>query len=174
MGHPPLGWLVGLWGGPVRGDGYGEGRAGGVVGGAGPGVVRGGFGEASGDRVAVDIAKLFEALLFGVDVEVVAREPEGFAGGFEEFGGLLFEDFEGGGQVGFGGFGEEEADVLRHEDVRVDVYAVFLSGFFEDVFEGLLGVVLEEVREAVVAAEVMKWRFPVWWKRFRPWGMLGG
>jgi len=110
------------------------------VGGAGPGVVRGGFGEASGDRVAVDIAKLFEALVFGVDVEVVvAGLPEGFAGAFEESGGLWFEDSEGGGEVGFGGFGEEEVDVLGHEDAGVDVEVVGLPGLFQDGFEGLFG-----------------------------------
>ena len=54
---------------------------------------------------------------------------------------MLFEDLEGGGEVVVGGFGEEEVDVLGHEDVAVDLYSVFFPGLFENLFDDLFGVV---------------------------------
>lgn len=72
-------WLgsLGLPGGPVGVDVYCALGAGGVVAGAAPGVVFGFRDEGSEDRVAVDVPELFEALLLGVDVEVVvAGLPE--------------------------------------------------------------------------------------------------
>ena len=52
-----------------------------------------------------------------------------------------------------GGFGEEEVDVLGHEDIGVEVEAVGLTGLFEDLFDEVFGFGGGEEREAVVAAE---------------------
>ena len=52
-----------------------------------------------------------------------------------------------------GWVGEEEVDVLGHEDVAVEVDAVGLAGLFEDLLDGVSGFGPGEVREAVVAAE---------------------
>ncbi len=104
--------------------------AGGVVVSAAPGVVFGFGDEASFDWIAVEVAEFLEAFGFGVDVEVVVADlPELVACAEEEFRGLLFEDFEGGGEVVVGGFGEEEVDVFGHEDVAVDLYVVLPFGF---------------------------------------------
>ncbi len=52
-----------------------------------------------------------------------------------------------------GGFGEEEGDVLGHEDVAVEVEAVGSAGVFEDLLDGVFGFGGGEVGEAVKAAE---------------------
>lgn len=44
-------------------------------------------------------------------------------------------------------------DVFGHEDVGVDIELVGYAGLFEDLFDGLFGVVGGEVGEAVEAAE---------------------
>ncbi len=79
--------------------------------------------------------------------------PEVVVRAEEEFGGFLFEDFEGGGEGVVGGFGEEEGDVLGHEDVAVEVEAVGSAGVFEDLLDGVFGFGGGEVGEAVKAAE---------------------
>ena len=128
--------------------------AGGVVVGTGPGVVFACDGEAAFDGVAVNVADLFEALLFRADVEVVvARLPEVISDAEELFGAFLFQDSKGGGEGVVGGFGEEEVDVLGHKDVGVEVEAVGLADLFEDLFDDVLGIVSGEEREAVMAAE---------------------
>ena len=41
--------------------------------------------------------------------------------------------------MGFLGFGEEEVDVLRHDNISADGYGIALAGLFEDLEEGFAG-----------------------------------
>lgn len=51
----------------------------------------------------------------------------------------MFEDLDGGGE-GLGlGFGEEEVDVVGHDDVSEDLEFVTVTGFVEDLEEGVSG-----------------------------------
>ena len=95
-----------------------------------------------------------DAFGFGADVEVeVAGEPEVRVVADEVLGGFLFEDFEGGAKWVVEGFGEEEVDVLGHEDVAVEVEGVGLAEVFEVLLDYGLCVRGGEEGEAVVAAE---------------------
>ena len=99
------------------------------------------------DRVAVDVANLFDALLLKVDVEVVVTAlPELFlVGRFELAGGQLLEDLEKGSEGSDGGFVGEEMDVLRHQDVGRDAEFLLLTGLFEDLLDAVFcGVGFEE------------------------------
>jgi hypothetical protein len=132
MGHPPDG--------PVGFDFDGGGLAGGVVVEAAPAVVFGAGDEAAGDGVAVDVADLLYEFGGGEDVEVViAGLPEVVAVAFEEFGGLSFDDSDGGGEEAVVGFAEEEMDVLGHEDVGVEGEVVGAAGLLDDLFEDVFG-----------------------------------
>ncbi len=117
---------------------------------AGVGPVFGGFDQASGDGVLVHVVELFEELPGGEDVEVVvAGLPEAFVVGLFRDG--EFEGLEGFCQRSFGGFAEEEVDVLGHEDVAVDFEVVTLAGLFEGLLEER--VVAGEVGITAVAGE---------------------
>jgi hypothetical protein len=54
---------------------------------------------------------------------------------FEELGGFRFEDVEGCCQGVPPGFGEEQVDVLGHENVAEDVELMTLAKSFKDFFE---------------------------------------
>jgi hypothetical protein len=70
----------------------------------------------------------------GEDVEVVvARLPDVVL--CSGAGEALFEDLNCQGQWGCFGFGDEEVNVVRHDDVAVDLEEVFLTGLFEDLYE---------------------------------------
>ena len=130
------------------------GFAGGPVAEAAPWVVLGLFAEAADFGVTVHIAELFDALVFGEDVEVVvAALPELIALAFEATRGFAFEDTEQGGQWNVGRFAQEKVDVLGHEDVAADVEMVAFAEGFEDFFEGLFGVGRSEEWEALVTAK---------------------
>lgn len=119
---------------------------------AAPAIVFGLEDEAAGDRIAVDVADLFDAFFFGVDVEVVvAALPELFlVGKFELAGDELLEDLEKGGEGSGGGFVGEEMDVLRHEDVGRDTELLLLTGLLEDLLGDVFcGVGCEEGLAAV-------------------------
>jgi hypothetical protein len=99
--------------------------------------------EAADDRVAVHVLELLYALGCGEDVEVVVADlPELPAVALEELRGLGFEYVEGGLQGLFFWFGEEQMNVLGHEDVPLDVEAVAFAEGFEDLFKGDSGVVV--------------------------------
>lgn len=51
-------------------------------------------------------------------------------------------------------FGEEKVDVIRHDDVAEEEELVTLAKLFEGFFEDDAGVVVVEIGEPVVAAEV--------------------
>ena len=51
----------------------------------------------------------------------------------------MFDDLDCGSEFSVFGIGEEEVDVIRHEDVAVNLEFVFLAGFFEDFLEGVAG-----------------------------------
>jgi len=53
----------------------------------------------------------------------------------------------------FGGFAEEEMDVLRHEDVGIEEEVVGLASAFDDLFEGAFGFGGCEVGKAAVTTE---------------------
>jgi len=135
-------------------DFYGAGFASGVVVEAAPAVVFGFGDEASGDGVAVDVSDFLFEFSGGEDVEVVvAGLPEVAVRSFEEFGGLAFDDSEGGGEgVGFG-FAEEEVEVFGHQDVGVEEEVVGAACAFDDLFEDFFGFGGVEVGKAVVTTE---------------------
>ena len=145
---------LGSAGGSFGFDFYWAGFADGVVVEAAPAVVFGAFDQAAGYWVAVDVADFFHEFVGGEDVEVVVTGlPEVFAGAFEEFGGLSLDDSQGGGEGAVWGFGDEEVDVLRHEDVGVEGEAVGEAGLFDDLFEDVFGFGRFQVRAAVVTTE---------------------
>ena len=141
-------------GGPVGFDFDGGGVAGGVVVEAAPAVVFGFGDEASGDRITVDVLDLLFEFSCGEDVEVVvARLPEVAVRSFEEFGGLAFDDSEGGGEGVVLGFVEEEMEVFGHEDVGVEEEVVGAARAFDCSFEDFFGFGGVEVGKAVVTTE---------------------
>jgi hypothetical protein len=112
------------------------------------------FDEASFDRVAVEVAQLFDRLFVGEDVEVVVTGlPEVGSFTLEEFGGLSLEDAQGGLHGVELRFAEEKVDVLGHEDVAEEVELVPLTESFEDFFEEDAGVIVVQVWETPVATE---------------------
>jgi hypothetical protein len=128
--------------------------AGGVVVEAAPAVVFGAGDEAAGDGVAVDVADLLYKFGGGEDVEVViAGLPEVVAVAFEEFGGLSFDDSDGGGEEGVVGFAEEEMDVLGHEDVGVEGEVVGAAALLDDLFEDVFWFGGGKVGETLVTTE---------------------
>ena len=115
----------------------GAGFACGVVVEAAPAIVFWFGDESSGDWIAVDVLDFLFELACGEDVEVVvAGLPEVGALALEEFGGLAFDDSEGGGEGVVFGFAEEKMDVLGHQDEEV----VGVAGSFDDSFEDFFGV----------------------------------
>lgn len=92
--------------------------------------------------------------MVGEDVEVVvAGLPEVLVIAFEEFGGFALEDSHRVAESLASGFGEQEVDVLGHEDVAEEVELVGESGALEDLFEDETGVVIIEERGALVTTE---------------------
>jgi hypothetical protein len=145
MGHSAAGGPVGFYF-------DGGGVAGGIVVEAAPTVVFGFGDEASGDRITVDVLDFFFELSGGEDVEVVvAGLPEVSVRSFEQFGGLAFDDSEGGGE--FFWFAEEEVDVFGHQDVGVEEEVVGAAGSFDDLFEDFFGFGGVEVGKTVVTTE---------------------
>jgi hypothetical protein len=72
---------------------------------------------------------------------------------FEEFGGLAFDDSEGGGEGVVFGFVEEEVKVFGHEDVGVEEEVVGAAGALDYPFEDFFGFAGVEVGKAVVTTE---------------------
>jgi hypothetical protein len=102
----------------------------------------------------VDVLDFLFEFSGGEDVEVVvAGLPEVFSGAFEEFGGLAFDDSEGGREGVVFGFVEEEMDVFGHQDVGVEEEAVGVAGSFDDLFEDFFGFGGVEVGKSVVTTE---------------------
>jgi hypothetical protein len=90
------------------------------------------------DRVAVHVAEFFDPLGFGEDIEVViTRLPDELVR--TGSGEALLKDLNRRGQSLLIGFGHQEMDVVRHEDVAEDLEEVFLAGLFEDPLEGIAG-----------------------------------
>ena len=113
---------------PFGFDFYSAGFAGEVVAVAAPGPVFRGFYEAAVYRVAVDVLQLLDVLLMGEDVEVVVTIlPELFAVAFEALGGFALEDSHGVAEELLLRFGEQQVDVLWHEDVTEEVEIVRLT-----------------------------------------------
>ncbi len=52
------------------------------------------------------------------------------------------------------GFGKEKVDVIRHDDVAEEEELVALAELFEGLFEDDAGVVVVEIGEPVITAEV--------------------
>jgi hypothetical protein len=129
--------------------------AGEVMAEARPWPVLGFLDEAAFDRVAVDVSQLLHVLLVSQDVEVIVPGlPELSSFAFEELGGLGLEDSYGCGQRVELRFGEEQVDVLGHDDVAEEEELVSLADSFEGFFEDDAGVVVVEIREPVVTTEV--------------------
>jgi hypothetical protein len=90
------------------------------------------------DWVSVDVAELFYALAFCVDIEViVARFPDVFFGSCA--GETLLEDLHADGEFRLFRFGDEKMHMVGHDDVAEDVETIFLTGFFEDAEESVFG-----------------------------------
>jgi hypothetical protein len=139
---------------PIGFDFDSGGRAGSVVVEAAPAVVLGFGDQASGYRIAMDVADFFYKFASGEDIEiVVAGLPEVVAFAFEEFGGFPLEDPDGGGEDAVFGFAEEKVDVLGHDDVGVEGEIVRAAGLFDDLFENVFGFGGFEVGETVVTTE---------------------
>jgi hypothetical protein len=110
--------------------------------------------KAADDRIAVHVAELLGALGFGEDVEIVVADlPELLAVALETLRGFGFEYVEGCLQGLLFWFGQEEVNVLGHEDVAVDVEAVTFAEGFESLFEGDSGAVVFQIWKATVATE---------------------
>jgi hypothetical protein len=139
---------------PVRFDLDPSGFAGEVMAEAGPWPVFGFFDEAALDRIAVDVAELFDLLACGDDVEVVvASVPEGTGVVLEPLGGFALQNAE---CVGEGlplWFADQQMDVLRHQDVAKDEELVSSADQFEGFFEGCTGFVVGEVGLTLMTAE---------------------
>jgi hypothetical protein len=106
---------------------------------AGPGPVLRDLYEAAFDGVVVDVMEDVHGGVVEDEVAVmVAGEPEGVLWG--AFGDGKLERLEGGGEGLFFGFGEEEVDVLGHEDVAEEVELITEAGLFEGVEEEGLGL----------------------------------
>jgi hypothetical protein len=102
----------------------------------------------------VDVFDFFFEFSGGEDVEVVvAGLPEVAVRSSEEFGGLAFDDSEGGGEGVSFGFAEEEVEVFGHQDVRVEEEVVGAAGAFDYLFEDFFGFGGVEVGKAVVTTE---------------------
>jgi hypothetical protein len=112
------------------------------------------FNEATCDGIAMEVFELLDVLVMSKDVEVVvAGLPELAMIAFEELGGFRFEDVERCRQGVSSGFGEEQVNVLGHEDVAEDVELVALAKSFEDFFEDDPGGVLIEIGEPTITTE---------------------
>jgi hypothetical protein len=121
---------------------------------AAPAVVFGFGDEASGHGVAVDVLDFLFEFACGEDVEVVVpRLPEVIALALEEFGGLAFDDSDGGGEGVFFWFAEEEMGVFGHQDVGVEEEVVGAPGSFDDLFEDMFGLWSFQVGKSVVTTE---------------------
>jgi hypothetical protein len=139
---------------PVGLDFNEGGFAGGPVAERAPGIVFGFVHQAACDWVAVDVAELLDEFVVGEDVEIViAGLPELRARAFEEFRGLPFKNAEGGCERTELRLADEKVDVLGHEDVREHEEVVSASELFERVEKDGAGVVICQVREALVTTE---------------------
>jgi hypothetical protein len=141
-GPPDLLWVRSFSAacGPIGFDFDVGGFAGGVVVEAAPAIVFGFGDEASGDWVAVDVLDFLFELSGGEDVEVViAGLPEVAVHSFEEFGGLAFDDSDGGREWLVFGFAQEEVEMFGHQDVGVKEEVVGAAGVFDDLFEDFFG-----------------------------------
>jgi hypothetical protein len=101
----------------------------------------------------VDVAQLLDALAFGADIEIViACLPEGVTAAEVTRDGLLeclhccCERFP-------LGFGHEEMDMLRHDDVPEDTEFVMLACLFEGALTAIAGLGSAEVRFPTITTE---------------------
>ncbi len=102
----------------------------------------------------MEVAELLGELAVGEDVEVVvAALPKLDAVAFEALGGFSLEDADGVLKALPFGFGEEEMNVLRHEDVAEEVEVVFPAETFELFFEDDAGGVVVEIGETLITTE---------------------
>jgi len=114
--------------GPLGFDFYSAGFPGEVVAITAPWPVFGVFYEAALYGVAVDVLELLDVLAVGEDVEVVvAGLPELFAVAFEALGGFSLEDSHRIAEELLLRLGEQQVDVLRHEDVAEEAEIVRLT-----------------------------------------------
>jgi hypothetical protein len=97
------------------------------------------FHETPSDGVLVDVVEFLGSLVFCLDVEVVvAVFPDlGFGARSRE---ALLDDLHDGGEELVLRFRDEEMDVVRHDDIAVDLELVFCAGLFEDFEEGVSGL----------------------------------
>src|SRR5947209_2064929 len=108
--------------------------------------------ETASDRIAVDVAKLLDALGFGVYVEVViARLPKGALGALNRDGNL--ERLERFGESGDPRLAQEKVDVLGHNDVSGDEEAVAEADGFERLLKQGACFGGAKVRSSVIAGE---------------------
>jgi hypothetical protein len=103
------------------------------------------------DGIAMDVAELLDPLRFCEDVEVVITGfPDKFGGAGT--GETLLENLNRSRQLLSVGFGYEEMDVVRHENVTKNLEEVFLAGLFENLLESITGFGgFEDVGVAVAA-----------------------
>src|SRR6185312_6459758 len=121
---------------------------------AAPGPVLGLFDETSLDGVAVQVAQLLHMFLLGKDVEVVVSGlPELGPFAFEYFRCLALEDAECGGERLDFWLGEQQVDVLGHEDIAEEKELVTLSKLLECFLEDDAGAVVVQVGKTAVATE---------------------
>jgi hypothetical protein len=121
---------------------------------AAPGIVFGFGDEASGDWIAVDVLDFLFEFACGEDVEVVvAGLPEVVAFPFEKFGGLAFDDSDGGREEVVFGSAEEEMEMFGYQDAGVKEEVVGAPGSFDDLFEDLFGFEGVEMGKVVVTTE---------------------
>jgi hypothetical protein len=98
------------------------------------------------------VSQLFDALVFGENVEViVAGLPEWPLRTAQSDGEL--DCLDGPIEAGLFGFVDQQVDMLRHDDISGDDETVFLPDSFQCVFKETFGFGGGEVRETVVAAE---------------------
>jgi hypothetical protein len=121
---------------------------------AAPWPVFGLLDEASLNWVSVDVAQLLHVLFVGEYVEVVVPGlPELGSFVFQYFGGLAFEDADGSGERLKLRLGEQQMDMLGHEDVTEEKELVTLPEFLQGFFEDNAGVIVVQVWETTETTE---------------------
>lgn len=121
---------------------------------AAPWPVFGFLNEAALDWIAMNVAEFLDEFGMGQDVEVVvAALPELLAVAFETFGGFVFEYVQSDGERVKLRLGDEEVDVLGHEDVTEDIKLVAGTESFEFFEEDGSGAVVVEIGKTAVTTE---------------------
>lgn len=107
------------------------------------------------DRVAVDVAQLFDSLLVGPDVEVViARGPERRATPIAKFSrDDLLQHLEGGCKPPAFGLTHQQVDMFGHDHVPADEESIPLAHPLQCTLKGMSSLRLRQQRFPLITTE---------------------